>query len=88
MGGEKQMKIVTIKGEWTVFDGERVIEFENGEVAFAYAMVMARIRAHKCITPSVYPVRSLVPHPKKKKLTKEQRERFMQIKRRLTAQNI
>ena len=82
------MKIITIKGQWTVFDGERTLDVENGEVAMGYAMLMAQIREHKCIIPTIYPVRSLVPHPKKTNITTEQHEKIMQIKRRLTAQNI
>lgn len=74
------MKIVTIKGQWTVFDGDRVIDFENGTYAFGYAMLMAEIRPHKCIAPSVYPVRSLTPRPKKLKLTKKWREKVNNIK--------
>lgn len=82
------MKIISLAGQFTVFDGERVIDVESGEVAFAYAMLMAQIREHKCIIPTIYPVRSLVPHPKKTNITTEQHEKIMQIKRRLTAQNI
>ena len=82
------MKIISLAGQFTVCDGERVIDVESGEVAFAYAMLMAQIRAHQCITPTIYPVRSLVPHPKKTNITVEQHEKIMQIKRRLTAQNI
>lgn len=90
MGGEKQMKIITMSGQFTVFDGERVIDVENGEVAFAYAMLMAQIRPHKCIAPTttIYPVRSLVPHPKKRIITVEEREKIAKIKSRLSAKNI
>lgn len=82
------MKIITVKKHWVVFDGERVIDVESGEVAFAYAMLMAQIRAHKCITPSIHPVRSLVPHPKKRIITVEEREKIAKIKNRLSAKNI
>ena len=82
------MKIITVRGQWIIFDGERVIDVESGEVAFAYAMLMAQIRPHKCITPSIYPVRSLVPHPKNMELTKEQKEKIVKIKCCLTAKNI
>ena len=79
------MKIITVKGQWTVLDGERVIDFENGEIAFAYAMLMAQIRPHKCTVPSIYPVRSLVPHPKKIELSKKEKERIHRIKSNMSA---
>ena len=82
------MKLVTIKGKWTLFDGEREINVIEGSVAFGYAMVMAEVRPHKCTTPSIYPVRSLVPHPKKRRITKKWREKVKQIKHRIQAQTI
>lgn len=82
------MKLMTIKGEWFLFDGEREITVNEGAVAFGYAMIMAELRPHKCTTPSIHPVRSLVPHPKKRRVTKEWREKISQIKSRIAAQNI
>ena len=83
------MKIITVKKHWVVFDEERVIDVESGEVAFAYAMLMAQIRPHKCIAPTTtYPVRSLVPHPKKRIITVEEREKIAKIKSSLSAKNI
>ena len=82
------MKLITIKGEWVLFDSEKEITVTDGCIAFAYAMLMAEVRPHKCITPSIYPVRSLVPHPKKRKLSKKWRDKAKAIKYRLQAQTI
>ena len=68
------MKLKTIKGQWIVTDGNKTFSVAEGCVAFGYIMLMAQLRPHKCITPSIHPVRSLVPHPKKRRLTKKQRE--------------
>ncbi len=68
------MKLKTVNGEWIITDKDRTITVSEGAVAFGYILTMAQLRPIKCTTPSVYPVRSLVPHPKKRRLTKKQRE--------------
>lgn len=71
---EVMMKLYTVKGEWIIIDGNNTFTVADSAVAFGYVLTMAQIRPIKCTTPSVYPVRSLVPHPKNRSLTKRQRE--------------
>ena len=82
------MKLRTEKGVWKLLDGGREIHFESGIYAFAYMLIMAKVRPIPCTTPSIYPVRSLVPHPKKRNLTKKQREIIRKIKAEMPACNI
>jgi len=74
------MKLRTIKGEWVLFDGERQISVTEGSIAFGYVFVMMGVRTIPCTTPALHPVRSLVPHPKKRRLTKRHRELVNKIK--------
>lgn len=71
---EVMMKLKTVNGEWIITDGNKTVTVTDGAVAFGYILTMAQIRPIICTTPSVYPVRSLVPHPKKRRLSKRQRE--------------
>ena len=82
------MKIVTIRGEWTVFDGEKEINTTDGAVVFGYALTMMQIRPIPYTNQPTYPVLSLVPHPKKRRLTKKYRERIRKIKATLPACNL
>ena len=82
------MKLISIKGVFTIFDGGREINVTESAVAFGYALTMMEIRPVPCTVPSTYPVLSLVPHPKKQKITKKQRERIRRIKCSLPACNI
>ena len=38
------MKLKSIGGKWYIKDGERLIILEKGAYAFAYALIMAKIR--------------------------------------------
>jgi hypothetical protein len=67
-------KLTTKNGIWTVTDGQRSFETAESAVALGYILTMLRTRRQKCTTPTCYPVRSLVPHPKKRRLTAKQRE--------------
>ena len=66
-------KLTTKNGIWTVIDGNRSFETAESAVALGYILMMASVRPHKCTTPTCYPVRSLVPHPKKRRLSNKQR---------------
>lgn len=79
------MKLKTKNGEWILTDGTRDISFENGTLAFAYMLIMAKVRPIPCSTPTIYPVRSLTPHPKKRRLTKKQYALVRKIKAEMPA---
>lgn len=79
------MKLRTKNGEWILTDGTRVISFESGTAAFAYMLIMTRVRPVPCTTPTIYPVRSLIPHPKKRRLTKKQYALVRKIKAEMPA---
>ena len=74
------MKLIKIGSEWTLFDGEREITVTEPEVAFGYAFLMMGMRPIPCTTPSTYPVRSLTPHPKKRRLSKKMQAKVREIK--------
>lgn len=67
------MKVRRENGVHIVIDGDHTFTKEDGAVAFGYALLMAHLRPQKVIPPTCYPVRSLVPHPKKRRLTAKQR---------------
>ena len=79
------MKLRTEKGVWILLDEGREIHFESGIYAFAYMLIMAKVRPIPCTTPSIYPVRSLTPHPKKRRLTKKQYALVKKIKAEMPA---
>ena len=79
------MKMISIRGVFTIFDGEKEINVAELPVAFGYVMTMMKIRPIPCTTPPTYPVRSLTPHPKKRRLTKKYRELVRKIKSELPA---
>lgn len=66
-------KLTTKNGIWTVIDGNRSFETAESAVALGYILMMLCMRKQKCTTPTCYPVRSLVPHPKKRRLSNKQR---------------
>lgn len=74
------MKLIKIKDEWIVFDGERQITVTDPMIAFGYVFLMLNFRPIPCTTPSIYPVRSLTPHPKKRRLSKKMQARVREIK--------
>lgn len=83
------MKMISIKGVFTIFDGGREINVTESAVAFGYVMTMMQIRPIPCtVEKSTYPVLSLVPHPKKRRITKKNRERIRRIKATFPACNI
>ena len=82
------MKMITIKGLTTIFDGEREIDFKDDlEAAWGYVMLMTRIRPVPCTKPALHPVRGLVAHPKPIELTEEQNKRIKAIKQRISNKN-
>ena len=79
------MKMITVKDEFIIFDGENVLSFgDDREAAFAYVFLMMQIRPIPYTAPSLYPIRSLVPHPKKIKLTEAQTKKIKAIKQRIS----
>lgn len=78
------MKMISIGGNFSIFDGEKEINVDNAAVAFGYVMTMMQIRPIPCtVEKSTYPVLSLVPHPKKRRITKKYRELIKKIKSEL-----
>lgn len=75
------MKLRTEKGKWIVSDRGREVIFDKGLEAFYYCLLMRDF--HKQIPPEkcVYPVKSLVAKPKKRRITKKWREKINRIKR-------
>ena len=82
------MKMFSTKGEFFIFDGEREINVKESAVAFGYALTMMQIRPIPYTNQPTYPVLSLVPHPKKRRITKKYRERIRKIKAALPACNL
>lgn len=74
------MKLRTEKGKWIVIDGGREIEFESGLHAFYYCLIKKDFEKQIAPKPLLYPVRSLVPHPKKRRVTKKWRDKINRIK--------
>ncbi len=63
------MKLRTEKGEWILTDNGREINFENDyNSAWLYVFFMKGIRDLPTIPQTAYPVRSLIPKMKKRKL--------------------
>jgi hypothetical protein len=75
------MKLRTEKGKWIVSDRGREIEFEDVIHAVYYCFLMKDFEKQIAPPHCVYPVRSLVPHPKKRRVTKKWREKINRIKR-------
>lgn len=68
------MKIQKKGGKWHIFDGRKTVEFDDSGAAWKYIFLMLQIsrkvpaipRKHAArATTELYPVRSLVPHPKR-----------------------
>ena len=77
------MKLKTIKGQWLVTDGEREIDFKNdGLAAWYYVLTMKSIRRLPKLPRQIYPVRSLTPHPKKRRMTAKYKQKIKDIKNR------
>ena len=75
------MKLKSIGGKWYIKDGERLIILEKGAYAFAYALIMAKIRKKdKTVIKNNYPIRALVPHPKDHIMTKEEKAKILRVK--------
>ena len=75
------MKLTSSGGKWYLKDGERLIVLEKGAYAFAYALIMANVRKKEStVIKNNYPIRALVPHPKKHIMTKEEKEKIVKTK--------
>ena len=75
------MKLRTEKGKWIVTHNGKEKIFDNGLCAFCYCLIMGDLGKQIAPPKCVYPVRSLVPHPKKRRITKKWREKINRIKR-------
>lgn len=75
------MKLRTESGKWIVSDRGREIEFRGGLHAVYYCFLMKDFEKQIAPLHCVYPVRSLVPHPKKMRYTKKWREKVERIKK-------
>jgi hypothetical protein len=74
------MRIKSIKGEFTIIDNNKTITTTDSAQVWGYVLTMMSIRPIPCVTPSIYPVRALVPHPKKRRPSKRMRELVKKIK--------
>lgn len=74
------MKLRTEKGKWIITHNGRVIEYNKGLFAFYYCYVMKDFEKQIAPTHCVYPVKSLVPHPKKRRFAKKWKEKVKRIK--------
>jgi hypothetical protein len=76
------MKLKTEKGKWIVTDKGREIDFKGCSLeALDYCFIMKDFVTHIAPPARLYPVRSLVPHPKKRRVTKKWKEKINRIKR-------
>lgn len=76
------MKLKTEKGKWIVRHNERDIDFKGcGVAALYYCFIMKDFVTHIAPPARLYPVRSLVPRPKKRRVTKKWKEKIKRIKR-------
>ena len=76
------MKLRTIKGDWIVIHNGREINFRGCALAaIDYCLTMKKFMRQIVLPKKLYPVKSLVPHPKKRRVTKKWRERIITIKR-------
>jgi hypothetical protein len=77
------MKLRTVKGEWIITDEGKEIKFGKGSMtALYYVFLMRDLRRYKMPLINRYAVRSLVPHPKKRRFTRKWREKVNSIKHR------
>ena len=75
------MKLRTENSKWIVSDRGREIEFDGGLHAVYYCFLMKDFEKQIAPKPLLYPVKSLVPHPKKRRVTKIWKEKINRIKR-------
>lgn len=77
------MKLRRENGEWIVTHEGREINYKGcGVAAIAYIFIFRPIcRKRRFASVNLYPVRSLVPHPKKVRVTKKWRDKINRIKR-------
>lgn len=63
------MKMYTRNKKWIVIDGEREIVFDTAMDAFRYTFLMRDVKPKTLSVPqSCYPVTTLIPSRKKKKV--------------------
>jgi hypothetical protein len=74
------MKLRKEKGLWIVTDKGREIEFLRPIEALYYCYIMKDFVKQIAPVNQVYPVKSLVPHPKKRRITKKWRDKINAIK--------
>jgi hypothetical protein len=75
------MKLRTEKGKWILLHNGKEITYDKGVYAFCYFLTMKDFEKQIAPPRCVYPVKSLVPHPKKRRITKKWREKINRIKR-------
>lgn len=74
------MKLRTEKGCWKIEHNGKAIKYENALQSMCYCLTMGEFETHIAPPHCVYPVKSLVPHPKKRRMTKKWREKIEKIK--------
>ena len=77
------MKLKTIKGQWILEDNGRKIDFKScGLAAWDYVLTMKGIRTKQTekTNRELYPVKSLSPHPKKRRISVKYKRIIKQIK--------
>lgn len=76
------MKLRTEKGKWLVNYKGREIDFGDcGMAAIYYCLTMKDFMTQIAPPPRSYSVKSLVPHPKKRRVTKKWREKINRIRK-------
>lgn len=64
------MKLYSKNGRFEIRDNERIVVYDSIVEAMSYIFLMMQLRHIPYTSPSLSPVRSLVPHPKKLVLKK------------------
>ena len=74
------MKMRTELGMWIIIHKGKVKVFKSAIEAVYYCFAMKDFEKQIAPPRQCYPVRSLVPHPKKRRISKKWREKVMIIK--------
>ena len=61
----KPFKMHTEGGKWIIQHGTHTAKYDNAKEAYMYISFFMIFRKHRRTAAEPYPVRSLVPHPKR-----------------------
>ena len=74
------MKMRTELGMWIIIHNGKVKVYDTASEAVYYCFEMKEFEKQIAPQNCAYPVRSLVPHPKKRRVTRKWREKIDRIK--------